>query len=104
MRAQTWDPDWPTAHCVHLSMKGAWRGVETQYIAASMKLVDTLEEQDLLERLLEASKPPTAPSTVHKHYFAVKSLSLLSTAQLAFSAWPAKRPVERGIHLGRCMF
>lgn len=68
MRAQTWNPDWPTAHCVNLSMKGAWRGVETQYIAASMKLVDTLEEQDLLERLLEASKPPTAPSTVHKHY------------------------------------
>ncbi len=49
-------------------MVGAWRGVETQYIAASMKLVDTLEEQDVLEQLLENSKPPIPPTQVSKHY------------------------------------
>lgn len=68
MKAQTWDPAWLVEHCVDLSMENAWRGVETQYIAASMKLVDTLEEQALLEQLLESSKPPTAQSATSKHY------------------------------------
>lgn len=44
MRADTWDPAWLEKHCIDLGMENAWRGVETQYIAASMKLVDTLEE------------------------------------------------------------
>jgi hypothetical protein len=35
----------------------AWRMVEAQHIASTMKLVDDREEQDLLEELLEQSKP-----------------------------------------------
>jgi len=35
-----------------------WRGVESQYAPATMRLVDSLDEQDLLEQLLEGSKPP----------------------------------------------
>ncbi len=35
----------------------AWRIVESQHIAATMKLVDTRDEQDVLESLLESSKP-----------------------------------------------
>ncbi|MDP2828659.1 MAG: RES family NAD+ phosphorylase [Sulfuricellaceae bacterium] len=35
----------------------AWRMVEAQHIASTMKLVGTLAEQDLLETLLEDSKP-----------------------------------------------
>lgn len=35
-----------------------WRVVETQYVAATMRLTDSLEEQSLLERMLERSKPP----------------------------------------------
>ncbi len=34
-----------------------WRGVEAQHIVATMRLVDTLDEQALLEDILEASKP-----------------------------------------------
>lgn len=68
MRAENWNSDWLETHCIELSMEGAWRGVETQYIAASMKLVDTLEEQDVLEQLLEESKPPIPPTQVSKHY------------------------------------
>ena len=49
MRAESWHPDWLHTHRTELSMEGAWRGVETQHIAASMKLVDSLEEFDLLE-------------------------------------------------------
>lgn len=36
----------------------AWRIVEAQHIAATMKIVDDADEQDLLESLLEGSKPP----------------------------------------------
>lgn len=35
-----------------------WRIVEAQHISSSRDLVDTLEEHDFLEDLLEASKPP----------------------------------------------
>jgi hypothetical protein len=42
--------------------------VESQHIASSMKLVDTLEEQDLLEMLLESSKPMQPDQTKGLHY------------------------------------
>ena len=34
-----------------------WRMVEAQHVASTMKIVDTLAEQDVLESLLESSKP-----------------------------------------------
>ena len=37
--------------------RSAWRIVEAQHIASTMKLVDSQDEQDLLETLLENSKP-----------------------------------------------
>lgn len=46
----------------------AWRMVEAQHIASTMKLVDRADEQDLLERLLESSKPPRAEGTSELHY------------------------------------
>lgn len=42
--------------------------VESQHIASSMKLVDTLEEQDLLEVLLESSKPTQPEQTAGLDY------------------------------------
>jgi len=44
----------------------AWRVVESQEVIATLTLVDTLEEQDVLEQLLESTKPPRpAPA---RHY------------------------------------
>lgn len=40
-----------------------WRVVEAQHQAATMRLVDTSEEQLVLERLIEEGKPPLAPAT-----------------------------------------
>jgi hypothetical protein len=37
-----------------------WRAVEAQHQVSTRKLVDTLEEQQLLEELIEGSKPPDA--------------------------------------------
>ena len=41
-----------------------WRMVEAQHIASTMKIVDDPGEQDLLEQLLEASKPPLPIATL----------------------------------------
>ncbi|MGQ0654347.1 MAG: RES domain-containing protein, partial [Betaproteobacteria bacterium] len=38
-----------------------WRAVEWQHIAATTKLVDSQAEQEMLEDILEETKPP-APS------------------------------------------
>ena len=45
-----------------------WRAVEDQHRASTRKLVDTLEEHDLLESLLDADKPPYPPEAEGLHY------------------------------------
>ena len=45
-----------------------WRAVEGQHYVSTMKLVDTLEEQSLLETLIERSKPPVPPECRHLDY------------------------------------
>ena len=46
----------------------AWRGVEAQHIVATMRLVDTLDEQAVLEQVLEASKPALREPARARHY------------------------------------
>jgi hypothetical protein len=46
----------------------AKRFVETQEVAATMKLVDDLDEQYLLEQMLDDVKPHYRPNTEHMHY------------------------------------
>lgn len=45
----------------------AWRVVEAQHQVSTRKLVDTLDEQALLEELIEAAKPPNLIDG-HLHY------------------------------------
>jgi hypothetical protein len=45
-----------------------WRAVEAQHIVATMALVDTLDEQHALERLLDATKPPPPEGATRLHY------------------------------------
>ena len=45
-----------------------WRVVEHQHTASTRKLVGTYAEQELLESLLETSKPPFPPGTEQLHY------------------------------------
>lgn len=45
-----------------------WRVVEAQHRASTLRLVDTLAEQRVLEDLLEASKPPLPAAAAHLHY------------------------------------
>lgn len=45
-----------------------WRVVEAQHRVSTMKLVDTLAEQSVLETLVDATKPPLPADCVHLHY------------------------------------
>jgi hypothetical protein len=45
-----------------------WRMVEAQHRVSTMKLVDTLAEQEVLETLVDATKPALPPECRHLHY------------------------------------
>lgn len=45
-----------------------WRVVESQERAATLQIVDDLAEQELLEQLLDVSKPVYRAGTEHMHY------------------------------------
>ena len=72
-----------------------WRGVEAQHRVATMRLADNLREQDLLEQVLEASKPPLPAGGAGTHY-------LLSTPFRYATEWPSRfrRPHEPGAWYG----
>ena len=42
--------------------------VEAQHVVSTLKVVDTLAEQERLEQLLEESKPPVPPECRRLHY------------------------------------
>ena len=67
MAPTPWNPGWVQEHTQHLSIH-AFRMVETQHIAATMRLVDSAAEQDLLEHMLDDSKPPLPPEALGTHY------------------------------------
>ena len=45
-----------------------WRVVEAQHQVSTLKLVDTLDEQAVLEELIEATKPPVPPECRGLHF------------------------------------
>lgn len=73
-----------------------WRMVEAQHRVSTMKLVDTLEEQALLESILEESKPPVPSECRHLHY-------LLSTPFRYGAPYPSGSRFRRaGMTAGVC--
>jgi hypothetical protein len=65
-RVKNWPEDWFATAAERSAL--AWRGVEAQHIVATMRLVDTLDEQAVLEQLLEASKPALQTAEKPRHY------------------------------------
>lgn len=93
MRPAPWQADWfATAASKRRTL---WRGVEAQHQVATLRLVDDLDEQHLLEQLLEASKPPLPPGTEALHY-------LMATPFRYRSPWPSRfrRPDHAGLWYG----
>ncbi len=64
-----------------------WRLVEAQHLVSTMPLVDSLDEQRLLEDILERSKPPVPPACAHLHY--------LIAAPFRYGCYPADSRFRR---------
>ena len=47
---------------------GLWRIIEGQYRSSTMRIVDTFEEHDVLEAMLEAAKPAVPKDCAHLDY------------------------------------
>ncbi len=93
---QTSRPHWPAWLAQARTMSAAlWRGVEARHRVATLEVVDTLAEQELLEELLEEGKPPLPPGSGAIHY-------LLVTPFRYVSPWPSRfrSPHEAGVWYG----
>lgn len=68
MRKKTlWEKCNGNDHIITLTTH-TWRIVEAQDILATRKLVDSLEEQNILEELIELNKPPLSENLLGMHY------------------------------------
>jgi hypothetical protein len=65
--SRTWTPR-AVASNARVARFALWRAVEAQHVVATMALVDSLEEQLVLERLLDASKPSVPAEAAGLHY------------------------------------
>lgn len=67
MALPTWIPDALRSEAAPL--KGVfWRCVESQHLVSTLRLVDTLEDQALLEDILEDTKPPVPSECEGLHW------------------------------------
>jgi hypothetical protein len=67
MSSHIWTPDALSSESVRLEGK-YWRMVEAQHRVSTLKVVDTLDEQALLEDLIEQTKPQIPLECRHLHY------------------------------------
>ena len=81
MSSSTWTPAALSSEARQLAGT-CWRLVEAQHHVSTLKLVDSVAEQELLEELIEATKPALPPECRDLHY-------LLSTPFRYGSVYPA---------------
>ena len=67
MSSTTWTPT-AVASKAAKARFDLWRAVEAQHAVSTTVLVDTLDEQALLEELIETSKPPLPPGAEGMHW------------------------------------
>jgi hypothetical protein len=72
-----------------------WRAVEAQHIASTLRLVANLQEQMLLERLLDETKPPVPAGAADLHYLLATPFRYSSPIGSRFRA-----PADSGIWYG----
>jgi hypothetical protein len=80
MSSNTWTPAALSSDARPLAGT-CWRLVEAQHYVSTLKLVDSVDEQELLEELIETTKPPLPPECRDLHY-------LLSTPFRYASVYP----------------
>lgn len=67
MSSTTWTPP-AVASEAFRARRRLWRAVEAQHVASTLRLVASVGEQLVLERLLEANKPPLPPGAEKLHF------------------------------------
>ena len=67
MSLATWTPSVVLSEACELTYK-AWRMVEAQHVISTMKIVDSLAEQELLEEIIEQGKPSVPSEAAGLHY------------------------------------
>jgi hypothetical protein len=67
MSSPIWTPDALRSEARQFE-GSAWRLVEAQHRVSTLKLVDSLNEQEVLEGILEATKPPLPEECRHLNY------------------------------------
>ena len=72
-----------------------WRAVEAQHVASTLRLVANVEEQLLLERILDKSKPALPPAAADLHYLLATPFRYVSPIGSRFRA-----PADAGVWYG----
>src|SRR5258708_21928095 len=67
MSSSTWTPA-ALSSDARRSAGTCWRLVEAQHRVSTLKLVDSVDEQETLEDLIQATKPALPPECQHLHY------------------------------------
>jgi hypothetical protein len=65
--SSTWTPRAVASEAAKATVR-LWRAVEAQHIVSTLRLVDTPEEQRVLEDILESTKPPLPAAARHLDY------------------------------------
>jgi hypothetical protein len=92
--SNTWTPRAVASEALR-TRRRLWRAVEAQHIASTLRLVANVEEQHLLERLLEQSKPPLPSQASDLHYLLSTPFRYASPIGSRFRA-----PADSGIWYG----
>ena len=96
MSSNTWTP-----HAVDSEAHGSrtrrrlWRAVEAQHIASTLRLVANIEEQWILERLLEKTKPAIPTDAADLHFLLATPFRYISPIGSRFRA-----PGDPGVWYG----
>lgn len=67
MSSSTWTPQEVASRATRKSVR-LWRAVEAQHVASTLRLVDSLEEQRVLEEILDETKPAVPAAAARLHY------------------------------------
>ncbi len=95
MSSTTWTPRAVASEAARCRIE-LWRAVEAQHVASTTRLVDNLAEHEVLEDILEGTKPHRAAGTADLHY-------LLATP-FRYPPWASgsrfRAPTDPGVFYG----
>ena len=94
MSSNTWTPP-AVASEASRATRRLWRAVEAQHIASTLRLVENVEEQLVLERILEQSKPALPKDAADLHYLLATPFRYASPIGSRFRA-----PADPGVWYG----